>query len=547
MVDNRVLVIGLDGASWNVLEPLMAANKLPNLARLIQDGASGCLRSTVPPVTAPAWASFSTGVNPGKHGVFTFETNGLDNQPTEFISSHSVRAPRVWQMIGQQEKRVILINIPITYPPEPVNGIMISGMLTPSQDSQYTYPAELQKEILSLAPNYVTDINLLTGGRTFMSVNEKLDFIREIRSALHSRTIVTRHLMAKYPWDLFVVVFVAMDRIQHVMWRYLEPGDDPPPDLDRVQTAIHELYSDLDSEIGHILADAGEDVTVIIMSDHGFGPLLNAININRWLQQQGLLTFNETKGYARSWLLQLSRIIQWRRFVPESLRKRFRAPFDQVECLNWANTKVYSGSPIEQGIYINTPQRRKDGIVQSEAECALIKQEIKRLLPELKDPTTGLPVIEAIYEASELYTGPFVSQAADLIYITHENGYLANEGTPDLGLFDRGEYWIEGGYHRPDGILVVRGPDVKRGNKVDGAEIIDVTPTILYMLNLPLPEHLDGKVLCNLFDTTHMEAHPVKFTNQNYGDGEQINIPSPFSESENEIIRARLRSLGYIE
>jgi predicted AlkP superfamily phosphohydrolase/phosphomutase len=283
------------------------------------------------------------------------------------------------------------------------------------------------------------------------------------------------------------------------------------------------------------------------MSDHGFGPLYSAININRWLQQQELLVFRETKGDIRGRLVKLSQIIKWRRFVPESLRKRLRAPFDQAECLDWEHTKAYSGSPIEQGIYINTPERRKDGIVRSASEVEQIKQKIKDLLPQLKDPNTGKPAIEAVYEASELLTGPYVSEAPDLIYVPRDSAYLTNGGTPDYDLFDRGEYWIEGGYHHPDGVLIVQGPLVRQDIKVIGANIVDVAPTILHLFSLPIPKHLDGAVLGNLFDPDYLETHPVHFMAAADDNSEQ-NISAPaYSEAESEEIRSRLRDLGYLD
>ena len=546
MNNNRVLVIGLDGASWNVLNPLMAAGKLPNLAHLVQEGASGLLRSTIPPVTAPAWVSFSTGVNPGKHGVFSFKTRGEDGRLTDFVSSRSVRSPRLWQLLSHQGKSVTVINVPVTYPPEPVNGLMVSGMLTPGRDSQFTHPSELRDEILSFAPDYVTDVNLLTGGRTLTTVKEKLDFVGETYSAMHSRSIVARHMMTQYPWDLFMVVFVTMDRIQHVLWRYLEPGDIPPPGQEQILPAVHDLYSSLDASIGQLIANAGQEVKVVIMSDHGFGQLHGAININRWLQKQKLLVFNEAKGNVRGWLMRLSQIIRWRSFVPESLRGRLRAPFDQEECIDWAQTKAYSGSPIEQGIFINTPDRRQGGIVRTSDEAERIKKEISLLLPQLKDPATSMPAIEAVYDASELLTGPYVSQAPDLIYTPRDSGYLTNAGTPDLGLFDRGDYWIEGGYHHPDGILIAQGPDVKQGIEITGANIVDVAPTILHMLNTSIPKHFDGIVLQNLFHSSFLKTHPIQFTDVSFSDGEQ-DASLPYSESESEIIHSRLRSLGYLD
>ena len=303
-MSERVLIIGLDGAVWRVLDAMIEAGRMPNLKALVDGGAAGNLRSTVPPITVPAWSSFMTGKNPAKHGIYEFlvrEEGSYNERP---ISARSRRARTIWRILTDAGKKVVCLNVPTTYPPEEVNGVMVSGFLTPSGARDFVTPNSLLPEIEEkFGPYYLYMKTKITG--TAMSDEAVRTLLDDCRQMLDYKTKVATWLAERERPDVLITHVWGTDRLQHELWDILDPTH-PASDAGKVarnKAAVEDYYEFLDGKIGELRAAMGEDVHTVIMSDHGFGPIYKIIDLNWWLYENGFLAFKTDLGTrVRLWL-----------------------------------------------------------------------------------------------------------------------------------------------------------------------------------------------------------------------------------------------------
>ena len=317
----RVLAIGLDGATLDVLIPLMESGHLPNLSELCSRGSWGRLRSTVPPLTAPAWSSFATGVNPGKHGVFQFfQPRGQKGPTVNFealVNGTAIRAPTLWQILSAAELRVGLVNVPMTYPPPVVAGFVVAGMPAPLRPEIFTYPAELQDRL----QGYRIDLPYFMGGREFQAdyVPAAREFLADLERLMGERGRHTLRLIRTGPWDFFMVVFTETDRLGHYLWSAhpSAQGDRGGPAL---AGEVADWYRRLDEVLGEVVAAAGPETAILVMSDHGMGPAAERrVYFNDWLCQSGYLTLDSRRASNLNFWLRrlglsrdrLARIFRW--------------------------------------------------------------------------------------------------------------------------------------------------------------------------------------------------------------------------------------------
>lgn len=295
----QALIIGLDGATWDVLDPWIRDGTLPNLARLRRGGCWGVLQSSIPPITAAAWSTFMTGKRPARHGVFHFIKLFNENDTTagepELVSAQSIKSPMLWDILGHHGRKVGLVNIPLTYPPRPVNGIMVTGLLTPKNAAVFTYPPELSETIT----DYMFDLDRFVDKKPFMDAIDgeiaapTLALVQEFRDMLEKRIRVTRELMEARPWDLFMVVFIGTDRMGHYLWPYHHAArlnGAAGPEALALCDAVREYYVRLDEIVGELVERAGPEAAVIVMSDHGMGPkYTRRVHVNNWMREHGWL------------------------------------------------------------------------------------------------------------------------------------------------------------------------------------------------------------------------------------------------------------------
>lgn len=556
----KVLVIGLDGAPFPLIEEWADKNLLPNLAALIKGGSFGVLQSTIPVHSPTAWASFITGMNPGKHGVFDFVRREADSYRLQVVRANQIAGASLWQWLSENGRMVGVMNVPMTYPPESVNGFLITGLGTPDY-VDYTSPPELS-QTLNAAGYRVNKKFFFTPDRA----DEWLNDIYEITD-LHGETAV--RLMQENPWDFFMVVFRNTDEICHFFWHHMDPTHPwhNPSAPEHHRQAILKLYQQVDAWVGKLKAAAGGETDIIVMSDHGAGPLYKDVFINEWLWQKGWLKLREetqTQQQRLTWLRKLGltrknisdiltrlHLHRLEVFIKKILGdKIYVLPRDErpefMHAIDWSQTKAYSYGYYGQ-IFINLQGREPEGIVAPGAEYESLRQQIAHELKQLVDPGDGRPIIDHIMLKETLYHGPFLETAPDMLAIMRNFTYMTRKGyefANQRGLLFKEPYTAESGSHRLEGILIAAGPNMAPQVKLPQKKIQDLTPTILTLLNCPIPDNMDGEVITEMLNREFQSSHVISFTDKVLTRSTHDNTPwTPSLEAE---ITDRLKKLGYL-
>jgi len=556
ITEHKVFLLGLDGATFDLLGPWMEAGHLPHLQRLAREGVWGELESTRPPTTAPAWVACVTGANPGQHGVFDFRESPLLDPRRPLISSRSVRAPTLWSILNHHGRTVGVFNVPVSYPPQPVDGFVVGDMMSPGPDSNYTYPRELRDELN--ARGYIIDIEIQK--YDVEAEADALRFLDDVETALLRRAEALFYLMDSRPWQFLMAVFVGADRIQHLFWKTMADPESRfyhAPAAPRLRERILAVYQALDQVVGQVTArvDADGETDLFVVSDHGFGSTKAWINVNRWLQQQGWLHLKPGAVLRKRFFYEAMKLNDTRlvkRLLPESLgravrgrvrggRSAFKTDLDQ--CIDWGRTRAFFASIPAQGIYINV-KRDEAGSVEPGAEHETLRREIRERLLALVDPRTGERVVDQVWFREELYHGSQTHLAPDLQFVARDYSYLGRELLGTRAVIETSLNWANG-FHRMNGVFLAYGPHVRRGLRIEGATMVDVAPTILHDMGLPLPTNMDGHVLTDVLDLAFVAANPIRHeaplagADQTRGDG--------YTADEQAEISGRLAALGYIE
>jgi len=549
----KVVVIGLDGATLDVILPLVRSGRLPNLARIIENGVHGPLRSTIHPITPQAWTSFLTGKKAGKHGIFDFSRRKEDSYDIEFVNASARKAESICAMLSRSGKRVGVIGIPFTFPPEKVNGFMLSGMDSPGEDARAFYPDSLYSEIKKKFGHYHIHLASPVG----RSIDQK-KFWEDIKTEDRNRTEISEYLMGKYPCDFFMTVYNNTDRVAHQhldkeTLNNIQEGENLNGDL------LVKTYENNDAHLGRILSHMDEDTSVIIMSDHGSGPIERVFFLNRWLEKNGYLVYKEKRRDPVKKAMGKARFLA-KRFLPRSAKNFIEARFggvrDRVESMlsfsdiDWKKTKAY-GFGVYGNIYINLKGREPDGPVEPGSEYEKLCGEISERLEGLCDPDSGERLVDRVYRPGDLYDGSHAQAAPDLLIGWTDYAYYTSvtvnaEGGEVFGPpmnIDCSEY-KHVGTHRLDGTFMAVGPNIKNGVQVGGAGICDVAPTILYILGEPIPQDMDGRVLTEIFEEEFYRKTPPMY--QHSTDATQREGFLSYSEEESQEVAERLKGLGYL-
>jgi predicted AlkP superfamily phosphohydrolase/phosphomutase len=456
-----VVLIGLDGATFEVIDALIATGRLPNFRQLLQDGSRAILNSTVPPVTAPAWTTLMTGVNPGKHGCFDFVSPVPGTFGQRLNTSRSIKAPTIWSLLSQQSRRVACIGMPMTNPVYPVNGVMLGGYAGPT--GCVTYPAGLSAELLALGA-FRLDWDYEGGHVDEVQVEH---LIQQLVESCDTLDRINAHLWSKETWDVFSTTFLALDRVQHLFWRDWDTTSDP------TTTHIGRVYERVDKSLGYLLEHVGDDATVILVSDHGFGRRTADFRLNQWLIETGYLSTNLASKAAVT--------------------------------IDWPHTKAYAARPLEYGIRINVKGREPEGSVEPGQEYEAVRQSLIRDLQSLGG-------IESVFDAvprEEVYSGFETQRAADVILLPKRDGITIDTGLGYSGgepLFPLDSRW-NSGWHHPRGIFIARGTRTRQPNSVHPpVQMTDITPSVLRLLAIEPPAWMDGSPLDVLFAFEPAEA-----------------------------------------
>lgn len=548
----RVAVLGLDGATFDLLQPWLDEGRLPTLARLIANGASGPLRSTIPPVSASAWASFATGTNPGKHGLVDFTYPAPDGYEIKVNNSRARAVPALWDVVGQAGGQVGVVSVPMTYPPQPVNGFMLCSFLAPSAESSHTYPESLTQEIDAAVgpfPLHMSEKGRGTHPRLFVQAVKEMEIKR-------ARAVV--YLLQNKPWDLFLYVFETPDNLQHEVWHLLDTAH---PRYDRQLAAetmpdILDYYETVDRLLGEMIEQVPDDTLVVVMSDHGFGPFHKFFHINNWLAGLGLLKFRRsplslvkrlafkmgaTPINALKWVIRLH-LSSMRKNVKRGrgrgLLKRLFLSFDDVD---WRRTRAFSVGNFGQ-VYLNVSPQRRHGVV-TEEEYEALRNRIASAALALHDPADGNQIVQRVYRREEIFHGGSVGRLPDLLLHTDRARYVSF-GHADFGSNRTIEPCTgQTGHHHVVGLLALSGPGVRHGVTLDETSILDLAPTILNYMGLAVPTYVDGTVLVQAFTDEFSRANSVDYCEADLGHSAE---DTGYSSGEEEAVIEKLRGMGYV-
>ncbi len=563
----KVFVIGIDGGTFEIIKPYL--HKFPTFSRIMKEGAQGFLKSTIPPLSPAAWTSIVTGTNPGKHGIFDFFSESSDGYELQLRWLRQRKSKAVWNVLNEYGKKTIIVNFPFTYPPEKVNGLMISGLGSPGMRGNFTYPRSLKKELLANVKGYRIDVDFEEFYSNHVSI-----YVNEIYHLTEVRKRAVLYLMENNDWDFFMVVFVGADRLQHFLWdTYLSSRTTKG---NQRYNVIVRYYQLIDTVIGELLQKLDENTIILIVSDHGFKSVKRDVYINNLLKNIGLLTL-KPQGSLSAWLIRhgfttenINSLLRrhahsplykvGNKLLPKRLISYFGVSLNNIRnYCDWQKTKAFSYSLTGQSIRLNLKGREKNGIVEPE-EYDELRNFIASEVSKLTDPETGKKIVSRIYKREELYKGSCVKNAPDLLFLLNDgyamfggfgndvfsamkNGPNSSKNNAD------GHIWKAA--HDVNGIFMAFGKDI-HPIQIE-ADVLDIAPTILHIMNIPIPRTMDGDVLRKMFDTTSDMYNRVNKIDQTDRNKEEVNQDQDqdqdqeilTNEEELEIME-RLKGLGYM-
>jgi predicted AlkP superfamily phosphohydrolase/phosphomutase len=538
----KLLIIGIDGATFDLITPWAESGLLPNLSALLKEGSSSDLISTLPPVTSPAWPTFMTGCNPGKHGVFDFIYR-VEND-FELVNASAIRQPTIWQRLSTSGLKVGVLNVPVTYPPQPLNGYMITGLLSP-KDANISYPTDLVSRYSSELGEYRVAPNI-----QYKPGNEA-EYINDIYNLIHSHGDWALHLLKNEPCDVMMVHFIALDIMMHALWRFMD-HDHPRFESTPYEHAIRDGYRLVDEKIGLLLNELSEDCTVLIMSDHGFGPLEKMVNLNIFLMEKGLLhlrddTWTRLKSLAFKHgltpkdayrMVERIGLQNLATRVSKNTRNQLVGKFLSFDSVDWQRTIAYSLGHVGQ-IYLNVAGREPQGIIK-ESMYLEARHQVVEALRELVDEI-GQPMVSRFVYREDIYSGPYAELGPDIHLELDHYKTIAFPLFATNGQIITSQIRGDSGCHRNEGIFIASGPAVQKGVRLKDANIADLAPTILQLLGQSVPRVMDGRVLGELFSS----LSDVNYSEEEERTGPDSSDPA-LSEEESAQVEERLRSLGYL-
>jgi predicted AlkP superfamily phosphohydrolase/phosphomutase len=440
-----------------------------------------------------------TGVNPAKHSVFNFTYRSNATSSPHTASLLDVRAPAVWQFIGNAGYRVGVMNVPITFPAQPVNGFMLSGFPAPAEMAEVVWPRQEYAELVRQLPGF--SVNWPGLGERLNSRAEKIGILEKANSLLQGRIEAFEYFLDRYEVDFCFLVFEYPDKVQH--WFYpLLSGQNlraAQPVEPKITALLKDGYRQIDRAIDRLIKRFGQETNYIITSDHGFGPVRRMVYLNHLLQRHGLFKGRCAKAFAAK-IARLAR-------VPLALRSRLglaqEQPWHRLDTwrsplTDFAHTRAFSGHQFEHAVYINLEGRCPEGRVRPGREYEQVRAAVIQLLREVKDPASGARIFEDAFAAEQIYSGKYLPSAPDIVFEL-AGGYMISAGIGLSGVLDGG-YVRDArqpdgsGYHRPEGIFIGHGPGLRKTREVR-AELVDIAPTVLALMGIAVPAEMDGRVI----------------------------------------------------
>lgn len=455
----RVLVLGLDCASPDLIFEDFAAD-LPNLQALRNGAQWGRLRSSIPCITVPAWASMLSSRDPGVLGIYGFRNRAdYSYDALTVADSTAVQVPRVWDYLAQAGKTSLILNVPQTFPVQPVQGNLVAGFLTPDRGAQFSYPAIFKQEVLRLFPNYDFDV------RNFRNMDRD-ELLQRLIDLTDMQYSLFEHALRAKPWDFAIHVNISLDRIHHAFWRYHDPTHRLHEPDSRYRRVIQDYYRQIDHWIGRIRAAVPDDTIIIVVSDHGVTRMDGAIAINEWLWQQG-------------WLALKSEPAQVTRF--------------DSSLVDWSATRAWSTGGYYGRVFLNVAGREPQGTIAPAALPDTIA-ELTTALQSIPDHQ-GNPLHQQVFEPHRIYQ-QVNGIAPDLMV------YFGDLHWRTVGGIGYGQHFTlendtgpDDANHAQEGMYLIHDPRQQSANRQSTYQIMDIAPTILHLMRVRIPAGLQGRVI----------------------------------------------------
>ncbi|MCB0255622.1 MAG: alkaline phosphatase family protein [Anaerolineae bacterium] len=533
----KTVLVGLDGATFTLLDPFMEQGVMPFLKSFAERGVRAELRSVVPPLTPPAWTTVLTGRSPGHHGIFDFfQADGPGSTAIRLATSGDIQVDHIAEMANRSGLRASVINFPVHFPPLSIDGLVIAGWMPWRQLRLGCHPPDLYDRLKQL-PDFnprelAMDMALEARATEGCDEAEYIEWV-----GLHIRREerwleVLNYLFDNDPSELTAVLLDGPDKVQHLCWRFLDPAlwpADPTPEEIRIREASIGYYRRLDDILAALVEKAGPDTTVVMVSDHGFGASTEVFHVNSWLEQAGYLVWSEdvTAQLSEGDTLgmgHLSRHSRW---------------------LDWDRTTAYVSTPTSNGIHIVRAEQH-GGRGVAEADYDRFRAELVEALLSYVDERDGKPVVKAVATREEAFDGSAGALAPDLTLTLRDGGLVSILPANEI-VIPRPQ---PVGTHRPLGVLLAAGPGIRQDTAIDELSLLDVTPILLYSLGVSLPDDLEGRVPAEMVTPEYLASHPVEVesghstTRDNQGKAGQQQLYDDEAEA---ILLARLRELGYVE
>ncbi len=554
----RVFIISLDGATFDVLRPLADQGYLPNLKKIMAEGIATDLESVIPPVTAPAWTSFMTGKTPGKHGIFDFTRFDPVDRTTKLNNALNIRSKTIWQILSEKGKRVIVLNMPYTYPPPQVNGVVVAGWDAPSVEMNFTYPEELRTKIFEKIPDYGSTLDLsLWNYLPAKSDQQFRQFIAKLVRSFQQGLELASFLLDENDWDVCMVHFQQTDWIQHKLWSSIEEACKNSANKSERIEKVRECYGEFDRLVGALLQKVQDfDPVTFVVSDHGFGRNLGSIRPNYFLREWDYFHIRSGKQTSLQDLFRKSRFRTIRRLYDASAKLK-HAIFDpnqslkykswgeqaheqipqQKSLIDWTRTKVATVEGTETAhLFVNLVGRGSQGIVQPGAEYESLVSELIAKFQTLRHPETKEKLFTRVARGSEIYPKSQDGILLPDVILIPQDGY-----TFSMSVSDAPPKVSNEGNHRHNGVLMIQANGLKRPAANFRPNLIDIVPTVLYLLGLPVPSDMDGRVLEELFTG----LPPVSY--EQVDNATALQTSTEYTDQEAELIEQRLKGLGYVE
>lgn len=527
-----VLLIGLDGATFDVLNPLMDEGAMPVLRDLIGSGVRATLRSTVPALTPPAWTSLVTGRGPGAHGIFDFFRKDEESSALfRFLTSHDVACSTMWSVATDRGLQSTVLNFPLTFPPPKILGHVLPGGFMPWRQLRLGCHPEGLFDRLRALPSFNARELALDMTHEAKAIEGCADDEYEPWVDMHIRrerqwVDIARYLRQTEPSRFTALLFDGTDKIQHLCWRFIDPAMrdalTEPWEL-RVRDKVREYYSRLDGLIGE-LRELFADATIVVASDHGFGPQVRTFYVNSWLEKMGLLAWQEGQAPSSGDATALG-LNQLARHVYQ---------------IDWQRTRAFAPMPSGNGIHIVKADDAHPRGVPPE-EYSAFREWLAAQLLEVTEPDTGARVVARVSTRDELFRGPSLAVAPDLTLELEDGGLMSILSSPETVR----RRPVPTGTHHPDGIFVAAGPEIQRGVRLPPLSILDVAPLMIHQLGLPVADTLEGRLVTEALTPQALSVRPPQVETGTMMVASVGELPLD-SEAEAEILD-RLRALGYVE